>query len=58
VKFEVPTEVASTLTKNPSCITTVNTEKKNGTVYNLSGQKVQKANKGLYIINGKKIIMK
>jgi hypothetical protein len=58
VKFEVPTEVASTLTKNPSGITTVNTEKKNGTVYNLSGQKVQKANKGLYIINGKKIIMK
>ena len=29
-----------------------------GTIYNLQGQKVQNATKGLYIINGKKVVMK
>lgn len=29
-----------------------------GNVYNLNGQKVQKAQKGLYIVNGKKIVLK
>jgi len=30
----------------------------NGAIYNLSGQKVSKAQKGLYIINGKKMVVK
>ena len=30
----------------------------NGTVYNLAGQRVNKAQKGLYIVNGKKVIIK
>jgi hypothetical protein len=29
-----------------------------GTIYNLNGQKVNKAQKGLYIINGKKVMIK
>ena len=29
-----------------------------GTIYNLNGQKVEKAQKGLYIINGKKVVVK
>ena len=32
--------------------------KLDGTVYNLNGQKVDKAQKGLYIINGKKVVVK
>ena len=36
-----------------------NTSRTNdGTIYNLQGQKVQNATKGLYIINGKKVVMK
>ena len=30
----------------------------NGVIYNLNGQKVQNAQKGLYIINGKKVVVK
>lgn len=30
----------------------------NGTMYNLAGQRVQKAVKGLYIVNGKKVVLK
>jgi len=30
----------------------------NGKVYNLQGQKVQNAQKGLYIVNGKKVVLK
>ena len=29
-----------------------------GTIYNLSGQRVQKAQKGIYIVNGKKTVIK
>jgi hypothetical protein len=58
VKFEVPADVAKTLTLNPSGITTVKTNKLNGTIYNLNGQKMNKAQKGLYIINGKKVVIK
>ena len=39
-------------------INAVNAEAANGTIYNLQGQKVEKAQKGLYIINGKKVVMK
>ena len=34
------------------------TADENTVVYNLSGQKVSKAQKGLYIINGKKVVLK
>ena len=37
-------------------ISTVNTNQQNNTIYNLNGQKVQKAKSGLYIINGKKVV--
>ena len=30
----------------------------NGTIYNLNGQKMNKAQRGLYIINGKKVVIK
>ena len=40
-------------------ITNVKSENKlDGTVYNLNGQKMDKAQKGLYIINGKKVVVK
>lgn len=42
----------------PTGINTVKTEVENGNIYNLQGQKVQKAQKGLYIINGKKVVIK
>lgn len=32
--------------------------KLDGSIYNLNGQKVEKAQKGLYIINGKKVVVK
>lgn len=34
------------------------TEQKNGEVYNLQGQRMAKTQKGLFIVNGKKVIMK
>ena len=42
----------------PVGINSVNAEFENGTVYNLRGQKVQNLTKGLYIINGKKVVIK
>ena len=33
-------------------------EGQNGTIFNLAGQRVQKAQKGLYIVNGKKVLVK
>ena len=40
-------------------ITNVKSENKlDGTIYNLNGQKMDKAQKGLYIINGKKVVVK
>jgi len=38
--------------------TMAGSKKMNGEVYNLQGQRVVKAQKGLYIVNGKKVIMK
>ena len=35
-----------------------NWEKVNGEVYNLNGQRVSNPTKGLYIVNGKKILVK
>ena len=39
-------------------ISAVNAEQEGAEVYNLNGQRVSKAQKGLYIQNGKKVIMK
>ena len=39
-------------------IDSVTVDKLDGTVYNLNGQKMNKAQKGLYIINGKKVVIK
>lgn len=38
--------------------TRVNTEKANHEVYNLNGQRVAQPSKGLYIVNGKKVVFK
>ena len=35
-----------------------NADMQNGEVYNLQGQKVNRAQKGVYIVNGKKVILK
>jgi hypothetical protein len=35
-----------------------NSRNMNGTIYNLNGQKMDKAVKGIYIINGKKVVVK
>ena len=66
VKFEVPEDVAATLTPNPdqnpvpypTGIQTVKSEKNAEGIFNLNGQKVMKTQKGLYIMNGKKVVVK
>ncbi len=42
----------------PTGIQTVKNEKNVERIYNLNGQKMNKAQKGLYIINGKKVVVK
>ena len=46
----------------PTGIETVKTAEaidlNNAVIYNLNGQRVEKAQKGLYIINGKKVVVK
>lgn len=51
--FISPTDAATgiSLTPNPSPVS-------EGSIYNLSGQRLQKAQKGIYIIGGKKVIVK
>ena len=39
-------------------VTAVEAQKMEGTVYNLAGQRVAQPTKGLYIVNGKKVMMK
>ena len=44
---------------NADAIQTVETETaQNGAIYNLAGQRVEKAVKGIYVINGKKVVIK
>ena len=38
--------------------TLVNSEKMNSEIYNLAGQRVAAPTKGLYIVNGKKMVLK
>ena len=66
VKFEIEKSVAGTLTPNPAenatpypvGIMDVNADENAESIYNLSGQKVMKTDKGLYIVNGKKVMVK
>jgi hypothetical protein len=66
VKFEVEEAIVSTLTKSPAenttpypvGIMTVNAEKQNGQFFDLQGRRVAKPAKGLYIINGQKVVIK
>ena len=39
-------------------VNTISAMKKNGAIYNLAGQRVQTMSRGLYIINGKKVVIK
>ncbi len=39
-------------------ITSLFQDEKNAVIYNIAGQRVQKAQKGLYIVNGKKVVIK
>jgi hypothetical protein len=66
VKFEVEEAIVSTLTKSPAenttpypvGIMTVNAEKQNGQFFDLQGRRVVKPAKGLYIVDGKKAVIK
>ena len=52
--FEV--EIAESTTTGINGITA--DQLKNGEVYNIQGQKVNAANKGVYVVNGKKVVVK
>ena len=66
VKFFVPKDIVSSLTKNPdenpvhypTGIKNVMNEMNAEGIFNLNGQKIQKTQKGLYIKNGKKVVIK
>ena len=60
-KFTMPADaVTVTVTfKNATGINSIAADKMNdATIYTISGQRVEKAQKGLYIINGKKVVVK
>lgn len=60
-QFTMPAKaVTVTVTfKNATGINSIAADKmKNATIYNMKGQRVDKAQKGLYIINGKKVMIK
>lgn len=42
----------------PANVNTISVMKKNGAIYNLAGQRVNTMSRGLYIINGKKVVIK
>lgn len=66
VKFEVEESIVSSLTKDPAVdpaqypvgIKTLTSDKENGAIYDLQGRRVAKPARGLYIINGKKVMVK
>ena len=43
---------------DPTAISEVKAQENNGAIYNLQGVRVEKAQKGIYIMNGKKVIVK
>ena len=66
VKFEVEESIVSSLTKDPAVdpaqypvgIKTLTSDKENGAIYDLQGRRVATPAKGLYIVNGKKVMVK
>ena len=47
------------ITLKPDAITSVSADKaKNGAIYNIAGQRVSKATKGVYVVDGKKVAVK
>ena len=66
VKFEVEESIVSSLTKDPAVdpkpypvgIKTVNASKEDGLYYDLQGRRVAKPGRGLYIVNGTKVMVK
>ncbi len=60
-QFEMPAAavVIKATFKSATGINSIAADKmKNATIYNMKGQRVDKAQKGLYIINGKKVVIK
>ena len=66
MKFEVEESIVSSLTKDPAVdpaqypvgIKTLTSDKENGAIYDLQGRRVATPAKGLYIVNGKKVMVK
>jgi hypothetical protein len=58
-KISVTKDLKMTITAAGTGINSIAADKmKNATIYTISGQRVEKAQKGLYIINGKKVVIK
>ena len=58
-KISVTKDLKMTITAAGTGINSIAADKmKNATIYNVSGQRVEKAQKGLYIINGRKVVIK
>lgn len=58
-EFNLPDQTFSIYTGNTTVgISEIQQQAEQGPVYNLNGQRVQKAQKGLYIENGKKVVKK
>ena len=43
---------------DPDAIKSINTNTTNGAIYNIAGQRVSKAQKGIYVVDGKKVSVK
>jgi hypothetical protein len=58
-KISVTKDLKMTITAAGTGINSIAADKmKDATIYTISGQRVEKAQKGLYIINGKKVVIK
>ena len=57
-KISVTKDLKMTVTAATDGINNIAAEKQNGVIYNLQGQRVDAAQKGVYIINGKKVMIK
>ena len=58
-KISVTKDLKMTITAGGTGINSIAADKmKNATIYTVSGQRVEKAQKGLYIINGRKVVIK
>ena len=58
VSVETGARLTAIFDGEATAIKTVENAKAGNTIYNLNGQRVEKAQKGLYIVNGKKTIVK